>query len=86
MTSLLMLDIAPAAASPVGIAIGVGFFLVLAAVAYIAFRLLRKTLKLAFRLAIVAVILLVALIGSISIFWLGSGSSSRPRPLPTRSR
>lgn len=51
------------------------FFLVLAAVAYIVFRLLKKTMKLAFRMAIVIVILLIAVAGSVSFWWLGSGKT-----------
>jgi len=67
---------------------GVGAFLLLAAVAYIVFRLTRKTVKMAVRLAIVAVILLVALVGSIAVYWKsGSGSKQpRPRPSPARTR
>ena len=86
--TVFLFDVAPEA-GPIGLAVGVGFFLVFAAVAYIAFRILRRTMKMAFRLAIVAGILLVAVIGSIAIFWLGSGKRPGPRPprpVPTRSR
>ena len=86
--TVFLLDIAPEA-GPIGLAAGVGFFLVFLAVAYLAFRILRKTMKMAFRLAIVAGILLVAIIGSIAIFWLGSSRPARPqrppRPAPTRT-
>ena len=83
----LLLDIA-ADLSPAGIVIIVGFFLVSLAVAYVAFRVLRKTMKLAFRLALVGLILIVALIGTISIYLFGIGSTpqSRPRPTPSRTR
>jgi hypothetical protein len=81
----MLLDIAPAAGA-VGIAAGVGFFLVCVAVAYIAFRLLRKTMKMAFRLAVVAVILFVAAAGSMSIFWFSKSKSPRPRPTATHPR
>jgi hypothetical protein len=87
MTAFLF-DVAPEA-GPLGLAAGVGFFLVFLAVAYIAFRILRKTMKMAFRLAIVAGIVLVAVIGSVTIFWLSSGSRPGPRPPrpnPTRTR
>jgi phosphoglycerol transferase MdoB-like AlkP superfamily enzyme len=70
-----------------GIVAGVVFFLIFAAVAYIAFRLLKKTVKMAFRMAIVAFIVLIALVGGIFFYWKGpSTSSSRPRSAPTRSR
>ena len=80
-----LLDVAPETGG-IGIAAGVGFFLVFLAVAYIAFRLLRRTMKMAFRLAVVGVILLVAVAGSIGIFWLGNSKPARPRPPVTRQR
>ncbi len=57
----------------------VAFFLVFAAVAYVAFRLLRKTVKMAFRMAIVVVILVIAVAGSVSFWWLGSSGKSAHR-------
>jgi hypothetical protein len=77
--SAFLMDMAPLGG---GIALfgGIAFFLVLAAAAFIAFLLLRKTLKMAFRLVIVAVILAVAIVGCISLFWLGSGKPNRPGP------
>jgi hypothetical protein len=63
------------------------FFLIFAGVAYVAFRMLRKTVGMAFRMALVAAILLIALIGSIAIYWsTTSNAPARPRPQPTRSR
>lgn len=85
MDASFMFDIAPQLGS-VGLAAIVGTFLIFAAVAYVAFRLLRKTIKMAFRLAIVAAILLVALVGSIFIYWNQTKYTPRPRPQPTRSR
>ena len=71
----------------VGLAAGAGFFLILVAVAYIAFRMLRKTVRVALRMAIVAVILLIALVGSIAIYWKGSSSTSPGlKPAATRAR
>jgi len=80
-----LLDIAPETGG-IGIAAGVGFFLVFLAVAYVAFRLLRRTMKMAFRLAVVGVILLVAVAGSVGIFGLGNSKPARPRPPVTRQR
>ena len=72
---------------PIGLAVGVGFFLVIAAAAYIAFRVMRRTVKMALRMAIVGVILLIAIIGSIAIFWMTSGSKpAATRPSNSRSR
>jgi hypothetical protein len=68
-----------------GMIAAAAFFLVFAAVAYIVFRLLKKTVKMAFRMAIVAAILLIAIAGSISFWWLGSNKSApRPRPAQTK--
>jgi len=83
--SLFVFDIAPELGA-VGAAAIVGVFLIFAAVAYVTFRLLRKTVKMAFRLAIVAAILLVALVGSLFIYWNATKYTPRPRPQPTRSR
>jgi hypothetical protein len=83
--TILLLDIAPELGA-VGIAAVVGFFLVFAAAAYIAFRALRKTVRIALRLTIVAIILLVALVGSIYIYWNQTSYTPRPRPTPTRQR
>lgn len=86
--SHFVLDVSPVGG---GLAIfgGIAFFLVLAAAAFVAFLVLRKTLKMAFRLAIVAVILIIAVVGCISFWWLGSRRPTRPdypRPTPTRSK
>jgi hypothetical protein len=85
--ALFLFDVAPLGG---GIAIfgGVAFFLVLAVVAFIAFKLLRRTVKMAFRMLIVAVILVVAIAGSIAFFMFGSGKSPvRPdRPRPTQPK
>jgi apolipoprotein N-acyltransferase len=82
----MLLDAAPIGGG-IGLAAGVLFFAVLAAAAYIVFRLLKKTVKLAFRMAIVAVILLIAIVGSISFWWLGSSKPTRPeRPRPTQPK
>ena len=78
---ILFFDIAPASGG-IGIFAAVAFFLILAAVAFIAFKLLKKTVKMAFRMAIVAVILVIAVAGSVSFWWLGSGKPSRPEPRP----
>lgn len=68
-----------------GIIAAVVFFLVFAGVAYIIFRLLKKTVKMAFRMAIVAVILAIAVAGSVSFWWLGhSKPTTKSRPAQTK--
>ena len=83
---VLFLEMLPDAGTA-GLIAGAIFFLVFAAVAYIAFRMMRKTVKIAFRMALVAVILLIALVGSIAIYWKSSTTtSSRPKPPVSRTR
>lgn len=81
----LILDVAPAlAGSSIGLAAAAVFLLVFLAVAFIAFKMLKKTVKMAFRIAIVAVILAIAVAGSFALWAVGTGTTERPRP--TRSR
>jgi hypothetical protein len=83
--SILLFDIGPPGGS-IGIGIMIAGFFVVAAIAYVVFRLLRKTVRIAFRLAIVAAILIIGLIGAMIFFSLGSGSGTPVRPAPQRTR
>ncbi|HEX9960179.1 MAG TPA: hypothetical protein VGB00_04575 [Pyrinomonadaceae bacterium] len=69
--------------SVVGLGLAVVFFLAFAAIAAVAFFMIRKTVKMAIRMVIVALIFLTAVIGSIAL-WYGIGSSPAPRPRPNR--
>ena len=64
---------------------GIVFFVALAAVAYIAFRIFRKTMKMAFRMAMLAAVLIFLLGGSIGLLWFGSLSPA-PRATPQRKK
>lgn len=66
--------------------VGVAFILVLSAFAFLAYRMLRKTMKWAFRMAIVGVILVVALVGGGLMIWLSMNVTPARRPEPTRQR
>ncbi len=68
--NVLLLDIAAPGGSAAAIGAGVVFFLVLAVLAFILFRIFRKTMKLAFRIAIVGVLLFIALAGFTALWWL----------------
>lgn len=68
------------------LAAGLVFFAVFAAIAYIAFRLLKKTVKMAFRMAVVAAILLIAIVGSLSFWWFNSGTAQKQRPAASKTR
>ena len=65
--------------SPIGISIAVVFFLLFAAVAAIAFFMIRKTVKMAIRMVIVALIFLIAVVGSFALYF-GIGSTTTTRP------
>jgi EamA domain-containing membrane protein RarD len=87
INALLFLDIAPTGGGAIGALFGVGFFLALAGIAFIAYKSLRKTVKWAVRIGIVIAILVIALAGSITLWWYSAGANPRPRtPTPSRSR
>ncbi len=79
--NIFLFDMAPIGGL-IGAAAGVVFFLIAAAVALFAFFFLRKSVKMAVRLVVVGVILIVAIAGGISLMYLGYLSSERPRPGP----
>lgn len=82
---MFLFDIALAdtSTSVVGVGLAVVFFLVFAAIAAVAFFMIRRTVKMAIRMVIVALIFLIAVTGSIAL-WYGVGSSPAPRPRPNR--
>jgi len=82
---MIMLD-APPTGGTVAAIVAVTFFLVLAGAAYVAFRALKKTVKMAFRMAIVAVILVIAIVGSISLWYFSSDATPRQKPPANRKR
>lgn len=83
MTTLL--DLNPMSGG-VGTFAGVATLLVFLGGAFIAFKLLKRTVKMAFRIAIVAIILAIGLAGSAFFLALGTAKPVRPaRPAaPTR--
>lgn len=83
--TMLLFDIAPPIGGGViGAFFGVAFFFIMAIVAFVAYRMLRKTVKMAVRMTIVVAILLIALVGSVALLlFSSSGGGSRPtRPTP----
>lgn len=83
MTTFL---IAAQISSSIGIVAAGAFFLLAAAVAFIAFKMLKRTVKMAFRVFVVVLILGIAAAGSIALWALSSGSSSVSTPRPSRTR
>ena len=85
--SILLFDVAVSGDTTL-LAAGVGLFFILVAAAYVMFRILRKTVKMAFRMAMVVTFLFVFVVGGIALYWFNAGSLSKPtsRPGPTRQR
>ena len=82
---MTLLDIAPSG-SVVGVGVAVAFFLLLAGAAYIAFRALKKTVKMAIRMAVVAAILVIAVAGSLSLWYFSSEATPKLKPPVERKR
>lgn len=77
--TILLFDMAPEIG---GIAIfaAVAFFFIGAAIAFVAFKMLRKTFKFAVRVAIAAVIMAIAVAGTAAFYFMGSSNPpKRPR-------
>ncbi|MBS1794183.1 MAG: hypothetical protein JSS81_10035 [Acidobacteria bacterium] len=82
IVTTLLFDLAPFSGG-VGAFLGLAFFFVLAAVAFVAYKMLKRTVKMAVRMTIVVVILLIALIGSLALFMMGGSGARRPPITPT---
>jgi hypothetical protein len=82
---MMLLDIAPSG-GVIGVVIAVAFFLVLAGAAYVAFKALTKTVKMAVRMVIVVIILAVAVVGSVSLWYFGSDASPKLKPPADRRK
>jgi apolipoprotein N-acyltransferase len=86
MNSLAILfDVAPSG-GVIGAVVGAVFLLVFLGVAFVAFKALKKTVKMAFRMAIVGVILLIAVVGSVSLWYFSSDASPKLKPPVERKR
>ncbi len=72
--------------SGIGAVAAGAFFLIAAAVAFIAFKMLKKTVKMAFRIVVLVLILGIAAAGSIALWALNSGGPSKPAQRPARTR
>ena len=80
IASFVLMDAAPIG-GPIGVIAGVVFFLMFLAIAFIAFRLLKKKGGIATRVAVVVLILAIA------VLMFGTGTPRpRPHPTPTRPR
>lgn len=66
--------------------VGIAFFFVFAIAGVIAFKLLKKTVKMAVRMTIVGIILLIAVIGAAMFFFYGTTDGKRTSPTQTPRR
>ncbi len=57
------------------------FVIFLIVVAAISFFVLKKAVKMAFRTAIVALILMIAVVGGVSLWWFGASRTSDKPPV-----
>jgi hypothetical protein len=80
--ALIDLPISGTAAAAVGLLI----FGIVAALAFVLFRILRKSIRMAIRLAVVVAVLFIAVLGGISLWWFGGGDAPASKPAPARRR
>ena len=84
MTAVAALYDIAASGGVVGGVVAAAFFLVLIGVAFILFLALWRTLKIAFRLVVVGIIFVIAVVGSVSLWYFVSDGRKGPvrRPSP----
>ena len=85
LQKIFLFDV-PAISSVEIVGAAVGFIVLIGAAvgAFIVWTMLRRTLKMAVRMTIVVVLLLIALVGGVSLWWFAQGNSAAKRPAPTR--
>jgi len=81
----LLLQTAPSG-STIGIVVGAAFFLLFLGVAFVAYKALKKTVKMAFRMTVVAIILIIAVAGSVSLWYFSGGGTQKQKPPTQRGR
>ncbi len=79
----ILLDVAPSGGT-IAAVVAAAFLLLFIGVAFVAFKALKRTVTMAIRMAVVGAILLIAVVGSISL-WYFSGSGS-PKLKPPAER
>lgn len=72
--------------STIGAVIAIAFLLVFLGIAFLAYKALKRTVKMAFRMAVVAIILVIAVVGSISLWYFSSDGSPKLKPPAERRR
>jgi hypothetical protein len=82
---MLFFDAAPVSGG-MAVFVAVAFFFLLLGVALVAYKLLKRSVKMAVRMIIVSLILAVAVAGSVFLFFAGTSPSPRPTARPPASR
>ena len=82
---MMLQNLAPSGGM-IGIIVAVSFFLVLAGAAWIAFKALKKTAKMAIRMMVVVIILVIAVVGSLSLWYFSSDGTPKLKPPVNRRR
>ena len=82
---MMLLDIAPSGGM-IGAVVAGAFFLLLAGAAYVAFKALKKTAKMAVRMIVVVLILIIGVAGSFSLWWFSSDATPKLKPPANRRR
>ncbi len=67
-------------------AAGLVVFAVLAGALYFIFRLLKNSVRMAFRLAVVGSVMLILTVGGLSLWWFGSEFLEAPKSKPPAKR
>ena len=71
-------------AGSIGLIAAIIFLVVFVALAMVVLSFVRRTVKLAFRIAIVGVLLLIGVVGAASLWWFAGGGGDKPRTAPIR--
>lgn len=79
----LFFDVPPVGGGIAVFAVVALIFIAVAA-AFFSYVMLRKTVKMAIRMVIVALILLIAIVGSVAFIWFSSADSPKPRPTTSK--
>jgi nitric oxide reductase large subunit len=71
-------------AGSIGLIAAIIFLVVFVALAMVVLSFIRRTVKLALRIAIVGVLLLIGVVGASSLWWFAGSSGDKPRTAPVR--
>ena len=82
---MILQNLAPSG-GVIGAIVAVAFFVVLAGAAWVAFKALTKTAKMAVRLLVVVIIMAVAVAGSVSLWYFSSGGAPKLKPPANKRR